>query len=316
MFEHSEACQFIGKRLMGLAASSNVTRSNVFSILNFVKFLGQNYLSPDCFISSIRGGSWLKTHHGYMSTVGSVLFDQEWKAASQISNIPFIDQAYYSEEILCFKKELQQLGVVPSFNQHYVLVIQHLKSPPYLTSLEDEAVLLVLKSIRNSYSSVYNKLVQALQSTRCLKTTAGYKSPRECFLLDPEWGCLLQVFNDFPILDLKFHGSSTSSWVNEFKQLGVLVDFEVAVKKIASNFQQKARSSSISKNNVLSFLSCYRKLKGMSHKFPPDFMKCICDEKWLRTQYCVYPVRSPQECILSGPEWKFISPIAMLPFYR
>ncbi|XP_031273816.1 uncharacterized protein LOC116132300 [Pistacia vera] len=314
MFEYSEACQFIGERLMSLAASSNVTRSNVLSILNFVKFLGDNYLPPESLITSIRRGSWLKTDHGYKSPVGSVLFDQEWKVASQISNIPFIDQAYYGEEILCFKKELQQLGVVLGFDQHYALVIQHLKSPLYLTSLADEAVLLVLKCIRYSNSSVYNLLVEALQSTKCLKTTAGYKSPRECFLLDPEWGCLLQVFNDFPILDLKFHGSSTSSWVNELKQLGVLLDFEVAVKKFASIFQQKARSSSISENNVLSFLSCYRKLEGMSRKFPPDFMKCIRDEKWLRTQYCVDPVRSPRECILFCPEWESISRIAMLPF--
>ncbi|KAJ0052371.1 hypothetical protein Pint_01242 [Pistacia integerrima] len=314
MFEYSEACKFIGKRLMWLAASSGVTRSNVLSILNFVKFLGDNYLPLDSFISSVREGSWLKTNHGYMSPVGSVLFDQEWKVASQISNIPFIDQAYYGEEIHCLKKELQQLGVVVGFNQHYALVIKHLKSPPYLTSLADEAVLLVLQCIRNSESSVYYKLVQALQSTKCLKTTAGYKSPRECFLLDPEWGCLLHVFSDIPILDLKFHGSSTSSWVNELRKLGVLVDFEVAVKTFASIFQQKARSDSISKNNVLSFLSCYKKLKGMSHKFHPDFMKCIRDEKWLRTQYCVDPVRSPRECILSGPEWESISPIAMLPF--
>ncbi|KAJ0112969.1 hypothetical protein Patl1_01283 [Pistacia atlantica] len=314
MFEYSEACQFIGKRLMWLAASSSVTRSNVLSILNFVKFLRDSYLPLDSFISSVREGSWLKTNHGYMSPVGSVLFDQEWKVASQISNIPFVDQAYYGEEIYCFKKELQQLGVIVGFNKHYALVIQRLKSPPYLTSLADEVVLLVLQCIRNSDSSFYNKLVQALQSTKCLKTTAGYKSPRECFLLDPEWGCLLQVFSDIPILDLKFHGSSTSSWVNELRKLGVLVDFEVAVKAFASIFQQKARSASISKNNVLSFLSCYKKLKGMSHKFPPEFMTCIRDEKWMRTQYCVDPVRSPRECILSGPEWESISPIAMLPF--
>ncbi|KAJ0010297.1 hypothetical protein Pint_34765 [Pistacia integerrima] len=280
MFEYSEACQFIGERLMSLAASSNVTRSNVLSILNFVKFLGENYLPPESLISSIRRGSWLKTHHGYKSPVGSVLFDQEWKVASQISNIPFIDQAYYGEEILCFKKELQQLGVVLGFDQHYALVIQHLKSPLYLTSLADEAVLLVLKSIRYSNSSVYNLLVQALQSTKCLKTTAGYKSPRECFLLDPEWGCLLQVFNDFPILDLKFHGSSTSSWKTMF----------CPFSRVTESWREC----------LVNFLLI--------------LMKCIRDEKWLRTQYCVDPVRSPRECILFCPEWESISPIAMLPF--
>ncbi|XP_044491888.1 uncharacterized protein LOC123215739 [Mangifera indica] len=315
MLEYSEACQFIGKRLMSQTASSNVTRSSALSILNFVKFLGENYLSPDSFISSISGGSWLKTCCGYMSPYRSVLFDQEWKAAAEISNIPFIDQAYYGKEILDFKKELQQLGVVLGFNQHYALVIQHLKSPLYLTALTDEAVLLVLKCIRNSDFYVHNRIVQPLQSAKCLKTTAGYKSPGECFLLDPKWGSLLQVFNDIPILDLKFHESSMYSWVNELRRLGVVVDFQIAMKEFFRIFQQKARSSSISENNVLTFLSCYRKLRAMSLVFPPEIMMCICGEKWLRTKYCFGdPVRSPRQCILFGPEWVFISPVAALPF--
>ena len=65
MFEYGEAYEFMGRHLMSLAAFSALTKS----------------LSP----------------------VGSVLLDQEWKAASPISSIPSIDQDHSGKEILCFK---------------------------------------------------------------------------------------------------------------------------------------------------------------------------------------------------------------------
>ncbi|KAF5957278.1 hypothetical protein HYC85_004503 [Camellia sinensis] len=86
MFDYNEACQFIGKHLMALAASATLTRANVVSILTFIKFLREKLLSPDDFIHSIREGRWLRTTLGYISPVGSVLFNEEWKAASEISD--------------------------------------------------------------------------------------------------------------------------------------------------------------------------------------------------------------------------------------
>ncbi|XP_052295852.1 uncharacterized protein LOC127901865 [Citrus sinensis] len=310
MFEYREACEFIGKYLMSRAASSRVTKDNVFSIVNFIRFLREKFLSPDSFIESIKEGSGLKTSHGYRSPVTSVLHDQEWRIASQISGIPFIDQNYYGEEILCYKVELQLLGVMVEFNQNYQLVIDNLKLPSSSACLTAEAVHLVLACMRHSKSS--DRLVKALGNAKCLKTDEGYKSPGECFLFDPEWGCLLEVFKGFPIIDQNFYGSNIVCSKRELQQLGVAVEFEKAVKAFVCLFKQQASSSSISKDHVLKFLSCYRQLNGASLKFPAEFINCIRETKWLRTRLGDY--RSPRDFILFGPDWKSIASITLLPF--
>lgn len=315
MFEFAEACKFIGKCLMRLAESSNVTRGNVFSILNFIRFLREKCLPPDSFIQSIEHGCWLKTSQGYRSPGRSVLNDQVWKTASEISDIPFIDQNYYGQEILSFKVELQLLGVLVGFDQNYQLVIDNLKSPSCLNYLSADAVHLILACIRRSGSS--DKFVRALGNTKCLKTNSGFNSPGECFVCDPEWGCLLEVFNCFPMIDKTFYGSTIVSSKRELQQLGVVVDFEKAVKAFVRHFKQQASLSSISKDHVLLFLSCYRHLKGMSRKFPDEFKSCISEVKWLRTRHGdsrFGDYRSPKDCILFGPDWESISPITLLPF--
>ncbi|KAF9668073.1 hypothetical protein SADUNF_Sadunf15G0089400 [Salix dunnii] len=310
MFEYGEACEFIGNHLMSLAASSTLTKSNVISILNFIRFLRQNLLSPDKFIDSIKEGRWLRTCWGDRSPVGSVLYDQEWTTARQISNIPFIDQDFYGKDILVFKPELQLLGVVVGFSGSYQLVVDYLKSPSCLSNLTMEAFLLVLDCMHHSSSA--HKLVDAVKSTKCLKTNLGYKCPGDCFLFHPEWGCLLKVFGGFPLVDSNFYGSNIISHQKELKDLGVKVDFEDAVKVFVQTFTKKASLSSITKDNVLSFLSCYRTLKETPFKFPSDLKKCIREVKWLRTR--LGDLRSPSNCILFGPEWKLIHPITRLPF--
>ncbi|CAB4280436.1 unnamed protein product [Prunus armeniaca] len=307
MFEFGEACEFIGKHLMSLAASSTLNRGNVLSILHFIKLLRDKCLPPDDFIRSIRKGQWLKTKsHGYRSPDGSVLFDQEWIIASKISDIPFIDREVYGEEILDFKTELELLGVVVSFNKYYQLVVDHLKSPSCLTSLAPEAVLLMLQIMHISNSS--NKIVEALRGNKCLKTNNGYKSPSECLLFHPEWGCLLQVFSGVPLIDHNLYGDIIFSFSDELRRIGVVVDFEEAAKVFAHHFRQ----ASITKENVESLLSCYRKLERTPFKFPADLKSCICKEKWLRTRLGDY--RSPRECILFCSDWESLSPICRLPF--
>ncbi|KAJ6418035.1 hypothetical protein OIU84_001426 [Salix udensis] len=308
MFEYGEACEFIGNRLMSLADSSTLTKTNVISILNFIRFLTQNFLAPDKFILRIKEGRWLKTSRGDWSPVGSVLYDKEWTIARQISDIPVIDEGYYGEDILVFKPELQLLGVLIDFSGNYQLVADYLKSPSCLSSLTMEAFLLVLDCLRHSSSA--GKLVIALKNTKCLKTNLGYRCPDDCFLLHPEWGCLLNVFGGFPLVDSNFYGSDIISYKKELKDLGVKVDFNDAVKEFLVTFRKQA--SSMTKESLISLISCYRMLKGTQHKFPSDLKKCIREENWLRTRLGDY--RSPSNCILFGPEWESIDPITCLPF--
>ncbi|KAF5445149.1 hypothetical protein F2P56_034218 [Juglans regia] len=301
MLEYGEACEFIGKHLMSLLDSSTLTKSQVFSVLNFIRFLRANYLAPEKFISTLNRRRWLRTCRGDMSPVGSVLFDHEWKVASQISNLPFIDTGYFGDEIFSFKEELRSLGVLTGFSGSYKLVVDNLKSPSSLSSLTAEVVIFILECMRLSGKSNKLKLIRTLSGVKCFKTNIGYMSPGECFLFDSQWACILHVFNGFPLIDHDFYGGNIFSYRNELQQLGVKVDFEVAAEVFAQSFKQQA--TSMTKETVLSILS---------FKLPPDLRKYVREVKWLRTR--LGDLRSPSNCILYGPDWQSIAPITLLPF--
>lgn len=309
MFDFGEACQYIGNNLMSIAESSTLTRGNVFSILQFIKFLRERLLPTDFFIKSINHRKWLRTSRGDKPPLECVFFSEEWKAASQISNIPFLDKEYYGENILSYRTELEILGVVFGFNKSYKLVIDNLKAPETLRSFTAEAVLLVLQCMRHLPPAV--KLVNALKNNNFLKTDKGYHVPAECFLYDPNLDCLLKVFNSFPVIDQNFYDNGLKHFESELCQLGVRVGFEEISKEFARVFKHQASLSKINKNNVLSLLGCYRKLK-QQRVFTKDFKACIHEQNWLRTRLGDF--KSPKECILFGPDWQSISSIAMLPF--
>ncbi|KAK1407155.1 hypothetical protein QVD17_38766 [Tagetes erecta] len=314
-FKRKDVFEYIGKRLTCLATSSELTRDNVFSILQFIRYLGANHLSASCidFIKSVRGGKWLRTSQGYMTPSNSILFSNEWNVASQISDIPIINQDYYGEDLLSFKRELNQLSVVVNFNPNcYQIVSDNLKSSLSFTSLSSDATFLILRCLQKLNPS--DKLVRALQNKNWLRTNLGNRCPSECFLisLESNWGCLMQVFKSFPILDEEYYGKSIFSMSQELKKIGVTVDFEDASKAFTCTFKQHASSFSLTKEHVLSFLSCYRYLKEKNVKLPLELLNCIHNEKWLQTKSHGY--RSPNECILFGNDWEPISSISLLPF--
>lgn len=310
MFEFKEACEYIGEHFMSLATYSTLTKGHVMSILNFIKYLREKYLPPDTFINSINDKWWLRTTQGDKSPQESVFLDNEWNAASQISDIPFIDHKHYGDEIFSFKTELKLLGVVFGFNQNYQLVVDNLRSPTRLGCVSSDAMLLILKCIRNLRSS--DKMCRALKESKCMKTiNMGCKSPAECFLLDPVWGCLLQVFCSFPLIDKNFYGSNILSYKSELQKLGVVVTFEEATQAFVAVFRQQTSKGSLKKDSVHSLLACYRKLKTTSFKFPSDLKSCIQEGKWLRTRI---GDKVPKECILFDSAWEAVSSISMLPF--
>ncbi|KAK1363302.1 Histidine kinase-like ATPase, C-terminal domain containing protein [Heracleum sosnowskyi] len=309
MFAYNEACRFIGNQLMSIASSSNLTRESVLSILQFIKFLRVKLLSPAEFINSIKGGRWLRTSQGDRAPDESVLYNEEWEAASEVSNIPFIDEFYYGANLMSFKEELELIGVKVNFNGNYQLVGDNLKSSACSSPLTPKALCLMLDCLRNLKST--NKFVDVFKDKKCIKTHVGVKTPSECYLPDSQWGCLLQVFSCFPLIDEIFYGSEIFWFKDELKQIGVVLDFEEASKKFEVVFRQQSSLHFIGKVNALTLLQCYKKLKT-SNPFPADLKKCIREEKWLRTRLGDY--RAPTDCILFGKCWKSISSISLLPF--
>ncbi|KAE9597291.1 putative histidine kinase-like ATPase domain-containing protein [Lupinus albus] len=309
MFSYDEACKFIGEELMSRAAASNLSKSHIVLMLKFIKYLRESLLPLDNLVNSIKHGSWLKTSHGLRSPVGSVLFDSGWLVASQISSIPFIDLSYFGVEIFQFKEELKLLGVIVGFSGNYKVVIDNLKPSSTFVSLTAKAVILLLECIKFSASS---KLLTSLKGSSCFKTNIGFKTHGECFLFDPVWGCILEVFDGLPVLDHKFYGDSIFTFKYQLKQIGVMVDFDVVVEKFAALFKQKTSQTSFNKQHVYSFLSCLRRLKGTEYRFGPDYSSIIRGQNWLHTRLCDY--RTPRQCILYGPEWKTLFAITCLPF--
>ncbi|GAU26215.1 hypothetical protein TSUD_354370 [Trifolium subterraneum] len=310
MFSYEDACKFIGRELMSRAASFSLSNNHVLLMLNFIQYLRTSILPLNEFVDSIKEGSWLKTSHGFRSPMGSVLSGKGWRVASQISDIPFIDHDHFGEEIYNYKEELKLLGVIVDLRGNHQVVTQYLKSPPNLDSMTAEAVLLIMECIKNS--DVPIEVFDSVKGASCLKTNMGFKTPGECFLYDPVWGCILEVFNGLPVIDHKFYGKEIFRYKDELKETGVVVDFMDAIKRFASLFEQKALETSIDQKHVMSLLSCYRLLKGTDYSFPSNILTMICEMKWLHTT--VDGFRCPRKCILYGPEWKSISFITCLPF--
>ncbi|XP_054820804.1 LOW QUALITY PROTEIN: uncharacterized protein LOC129319757 [Prosopis cineraria] len=310
MFSYKEACAFIGKELMSRAASFTLSRVQVLSMLQFIRYLRQNHFPSGEFVSSIKNGRWLKTCYDYRSPDRAILYDSEWEIASQISNLPFIDDSYYGNEIYNFKEELQLLGVMVGFCGRYQLVIDHLKSSYNLINFTAEAIILILECMH--FSNVSGKLVSALQGSNCLMTSKGFKAPRGCYLSDPVWGCILEVFNISPVIDHNFYGNKIMTYKDELKRTGVVVDFEDAIEAFGAVFKLKASQASLTKQHVESFLFCYRHLKEAQYAFPSSFLAILRTVEWLRTRLGAH--KPPKDCILFGPAWESLSAITRLPF--
>ncbi|XP_057519125.1 uncharacterized protein LOC130799868 [Amaranthus tricolor] len=308
MLEYSEACKFIGKHLMDLAAQFSLTKTKVIGMLGFIRYLRGECLSVDEIVNTVKKVKWVKTSCGDRFPGETIVFDETWKSPSTISNIPFLDLVYYGDDILEYKTELVLLGIITGFQQNYQIVLDNLKPSPSFYNLNPETFIFALECIRSSCSS--DNLVRAMNGARCLQTKVGFMSPNGCYLLDPDWGCILQIFDGFPYIDSIVYGSKIFEYTKELKKIGVVVDLSVAAEAVSNTFKQLASTHSISHGIALSIISCYKKFSSSS--FPTSLKDCIRDAKWLKTRLDNF--LSPKECILYNPEWDAIEKITQLPF--
>ncbi|XP_044984235.1 uncharacterized protein LOC123451762 [Hordeum vulgare subsp. vulgare] len=308
-FEFGEASAYIGRRLMSMAASNMLTRQHVYELLRLIRFLQQKVLSPSELINSVKDGQWMKSTLGYRSPSCCIIYDSDWAVASCISTQPFLDVGFYGESILDYKQELKLLGVQVGFENSekiYKLVIDNFKFSS--SSITSDATALILKCIR--FASPCDDFLRKLRDLNWLKTNVGFRAPRESFLLDQEWECLLKVFDGVPVVDSGFYGSKISLYKEELKKTGLIAGFDQASKAIANIFKQMVQKSSLTKSSVLALLASYRKLRTHS-PIPVDLFNCMRNEKWLCTSL---GFRSPSEAILFDESWQSLSPIAKLPF--
>ncbi|CAL4981108.1 unnamed protein product [Urochloa decumbens] len=305
-FEFQEASAYIGSQLMSMAASNTLTRESVYSLLRLIRFLREKVLSPSELIASVKGGCWMKSTLGYRRPSDCIIYDSEWTVVSCISNQPFLDVQFYGEAILSYKPELELLGVIVGFKNNYQLVIDNFKFNS--AAMTSKATVLILKCIR--YVRSCEDFIRKLKDLKWVKTNVGFCTPNASFLVDPEWECLVKIFKGIPIVDLGFYGSVMSSYVEELKKTGLITRFEEASKAIARVFKDMVSKSSLTKANVLALLRSYRQLRTHS-PLPVELFNCMRSEKWL---YTLLGFKSPSDTILFDEAWKYLSPVAKLPF--
>ncbi|KAL6593148.1 hypothetical protein ACP70R_049102 [Stipagrostis hirtigluma subsp. patula] len=305
-FEFAEAMSYIGKCFISMVTGTP-TGNMVLSLLHFIRFLEQEHMSPDHLILSIRDGKWLKTCLGHRSPAGAVLFSSEWTVPSEISCLPFIDMDFYCDEIVDYKSELEKLGVHVRFKQNYQIIVDNIKLPT--GPVTSGAAILLLKCIK--YTSSCKNLVKGLKKRHWLKTNAGFRAPRETFLLDPEWKCLVKFADTVPLLDLSFYGTEILTYRDELMKIDVIVSLEQASNSITIYLKQLLSTSSLTKEIRLAMLSCYKDLNDEHRNFPPDILRFMRTEKWLHT---MHGFKSPKNCVLFDSSWKSVIPVASLPF--
>lgn len=305
-FEFREASAYIGSRLMSMATSNMLTRENVYALLRLIRFLQQKVLSPSELIKHVKDGRWMKSTLGYMSPASCIIYDSEWAVASCISNQPFLDVKFYGEDILAYKPELKLLGVLVGFEDNYRLVVDNFKFSS--AAITCDATVLILKCIRHVSSC--DDFLKKLKELKWLKTNMGFRAPNESFLLEPEWQCLLKVFDAIPVVDVGFYGSKISSYKEELRKTGLIIRFEEASKAIGNIFKNMVLKSSLTKASVLALLASYRQLRKQS-PIPVELFNGMRNEKWLCTSL---GFRSPPDSVLFDEEWQSLSPVANFPF--
>ncbi|XP_039778344.1 uncharacterized protein LOC120645639 [Panicum virgatum] len=273
-FEFQEASAYIGSRLMSMAAINELTKENVYSLLRLIRFLREKVLSPSELIDSVKGGCWMKSTLGYRRPSDCIIRDSDWNVASCISNQPFLDVQFYGEAIHDYKPELVLLGVIVGFKQNYQLVIDNFKFNS--AAITPEATVLILKCIR--YVGSCEDFIRKLKDLKWVRTNVGFRAPNACFLVDPEWECLVKIFEGVPIIDLGFYGSVISSYQDELKKTGLITRFEEASKAIAQVYKQMVSMSSLTKPNVLAVLKSYGQLRTHS-PLPVELFNCMRSEK-------------------------------------
>ncbi|XP_022685248.1 uncharacterized protein LOC101771703 [Setaria italica] len=305
-FEFKEASAYIGSCLLSKAAGNALTRENVYSLLRLIRYLGEEFLSPVQLINSVKDGQWMKSTLGYRCPADCIIHDSEWEVASHISNQSFLDVQFYGKDILQYTPELELLGVIVGFKENYELVVINFKFCS--AAITSQATTLILKCIR--YVNRCEGFIRKLKDLKWLKTNVGFRAPNEIFLVDPEWECLLKVFDGTPVIDYGFYGSEIRSYKEELKKIGLIMRFEEASKAITQIFKEMVSKSSLTKASVLALLGSYRQLRTHC-PLPVELFNCMRSEKWLHTSL---GFRSPSEAILFDDTWQPLSPIANLPF--
>jgi sacsin len=188
--------------------------------------------------------------------------------------------------------------------------------PTVSSSLTKENAFLLLDWIQNLGTggvALPSRFLDCVKNGSWLKTSIGYKPPKDSFLSRETWGSLLQIGSDMvdiPLIDQEFYGNSISNYKNELRLIGVKFDFGEASEMVGKHIMSRAANGTFTRSNVFSLLGLIRFLRD-KHLSPSHLIEAVKKDRWLKT--CLGN-KSPSEAFLYSSDWAAASCISSLPF--
>lgn len=257
-----EASKAIACRVTKLLCSSLFTEERGVAMLECYRELSTKHGKlPVDLANCMKYERWLHTSLGFRAPQEAIIFGSEWEHVSKISNLPFIDDYYYSEYgqgkgISIYRDELMALGAKAELKHGAPFVISGLKIPHDASAITPEAVISLLKCIR-SWKMLGSALPDNFMSSinlRWVKTTAGYRHPKNCLLFGPACSSLHR--DDGPFVDEVFYGQEILSYESELHTLGVIVDARAGCALMAQCLKSCSNGDAISR--IYSYLEALR----------------------------------------------------------
>uniref|UniRef100_A0A0E0MMB3 Uncharacterized protein n=1 Tax=Oryza punctata TaxID=4537 RepID=A0A0E0MMB3_ORYPU len=257
-----EASKAIACRVTKMLCSSSFTVERGVAMLECYRELStRNGKLPVDLVNCMKHERWLHTSLGLRAPQEAILFGSEWEHVSEISSLPFVDDNYYSEYgqgkgISIYRDELVALGAKTELKHGAPFVISGLEIPHDASAITPEAVISLLKCIR-SWKMLGSALPDNFMSSinmRWVKTTAGYRHPKNCLLFGPACSSLHK--DDGPFVDEVFYGQEILSYESELQTLGVIVDARAGCALMAQCLKSCSNGDAISR--IYSYLEALR----------------------------------------------------------
>ncbi|XP_047306317.1 uncharacterized protein LOC124909709 [Impatiens glandulifera] len=286
------------------AMSGPLTKENAFLVFKWIRYLIRKAgCIPDKLLNCIRSGCWMKISlrgsTGYRPPSRSFMPSSSWANLLQndeisiLVDIPIIDERFYGDEIVEYKEELKQIGVMFEYGEACKYAGKHLMSLTAFSTLTKENVFSILKFIRFLRQNLLSPVdfIDNVKEGKWLRTSEGIRSPVVSTLLNKEWHAATKI-SDIPFIDRDYYGPEMLTFETELELLGVTIKFNNNYQ-LVSDFLKP--SPCFEPDSTFLILDCIRNLESDNKIF-----NAVKDQKIFKTNN---GYMSPSESYLLHSEW-------------
>ncbi|KAL8143907.1 hypothetical protein V2J09_016939 [Rumex salicifolius] len=268
----------------------------------------RNCTSSGQIVSVLKNAKCVNTNNGFKYPSECFLNDPTWGCILRVfDGFPYIDGNFYGTDILHYKSELREIGVVVDLEEAANAFLKVFKEKTSSSSFTKEHVFSFLACYRELRKK--RELVLPTDFKKCISKQkwlrtrlAAYMSPKDCILFSKEWDSISKI-TTLPFIDDsdRCYGNQIHEYKEELASMGVVVDIKDGPRFVLSHIYFPGDVNQITPASVLSLLNIIRLTKRDDNGCLPDsFLKKISERAWLKT---TFGYMHPADCILYSSNW-------------